>query len=114
MTFAPGGGVNAPFVRIAQLRIDPAQIEAFKAAAAAVGRASIAEEPGCLALYAVADRDDVSHVTVFEIYRDEAAYQAHVRSAHFLHFRAVTDAMVQSRHLATAIPISLANKMGCA
>lgn len=111
MTSAPSGGTT-PFVRIAQLRIDPAQIEPFKAAAAAVGRASIAEEPGCLALYAVADQDDVSHVTVFEIYRDEAAYQAHVRSAHFLHFRSVTDAMVQSRHLATAIPISLANRTG--
>ena len=51
-------------------------------------------------------------VRVFEIYRDPAAYQAHVQTAHFQRFRATTDAMVRSRKLLDAVPVSLATKPG--
>ena len=49
---------------------------------------------------------------VFEIYRDPAAYQAHVQTAHFQRFRATTDAMVRSRKVLDAVPVSLATKPG--
>jgi len=69
-------------------------------------------EEGCLVLYAVAERDNPAFVRVFEIYRDPAAYQAHVQTAHFQRFRATTDAMVRSRKLLDAVPVSLATKPG--
>jgi quinol monooxygenase YgiN len=102
------------YVRIAELAVDPAQADAFAAAVREVGRASVRSEDGCLALYAVAEKDDPSRVRVLEIYRDPAAYQTHLQTPHFKAFRATTDAMVKSRKLIDAVPISLATKPGVA
>jgi quinol monooxygenase YgiN len=100
------------YVRIAELAIDPAQVDAFAAAAREVGQASVRSEDGCLVLYAVAEKLVPSRVRVFEIYRDQAAYQAHLQTPHFKKFRATTDAMVKSRTLMDAAPLSLATKPG--
>ncbi|MGB7988873.1 MAG: putative quinol monooxygenase [Candidatus Methylophosphatis roskildensis] len=100
------------YVRVAELEIDPAQVDAFAIAAREVGQASVRSEDGCLVLYAVAEKDNPGRVRVFEIYRDPAAYQAHLQTPHFGKFRATTDAMVKSRKLIDATPMSLATKPG--
>lgn len=102
---------NLPFIRLAQLRIEPTQLEAFKVAAYTLGQAAILLESGCLALYAVADQIEPSHFTVFEIYRDEAAYQIHLQSEHFIAFHFQTSGMVLERQLTTVTPMSLFNKL---
>ena len=101
-------------MRIADLEVDPAQIESFKAATKAVGETSVREEPGCLVLYAVSEKENPSRVIVFEMYRDEDAYKTHVQTAHFKKFRATTDNMVKSRKLIDTVPISLAAKVAAA
>jgi len=100
------------YVRVAELDIDPAQVQAFAVATREVGQASVRTEDGCLVLYAVAEKDNPSRVRVFEIYRDQAAYQAHLQTPHFKKFRATTDAMVNSRKLIDATAVSLATKPG--
>jgi quinol monooxygenase YgiN len=100
------------FIRVAELQIDPAQAEAFAAATREVGQASVQTEDGCIALYAVADNENPNFVRVFEIYRDPASYQAHLQTGHFKKFRDTTSAMVTSRKLMDATPISLATKPG--
>jgi len=109
---AMGAESQDRYVRIAELEIDPAQVDAFAAAAREVGQASVRSEDGCLVLYAVAEKRVPGRVRVFEIYRDEAAYQAHLQTQHFKKFRATTDAMVRSRTLIDATPLSLATKPG--
>jgi quinol monooxygenase YgiN len=100
------------YIRLAELQIHPAQLEAFTVAVREVGQASVRLEEGCLALYAVADKDNPSFVRVFEIYRDPAAYQAHLQTPHFKKFRDTTNAMVASRKLMDATAVSLAAKPG--
>ena len=100
------------FVRVAELEIDPAQADAFATAIREVGQASVRSEDGCLLLYAVAEKHDPGRVRVLEIYRDPAAYQAHLLTPHFKKFRAATDAIVKSRRLIDATPLSLATKPG--
>jgi quinol monooxygenase YgiN len=70
---------KTPFVRIAELTIDPAQLESYKAAVREEMETSIRTEPGVLAIYSVALKDDSSQLRFFEIYQDEAAYRAHRR-----------------------------------
>src|SRR4051794_3996432 len=111
-TIAMAQQTPSPYVRIAELQIDPAQAEAFAAATREVGQASVRLEEGCLVLYAVAEKDNPAFVRVFEIYRDPAAYQAHVQTPHFQKFRSTTEAMVRSRKLLDAVPVSLATKPG--
>ncbi len=98
------------YVRIAELEVDPAQLESFSAATKEVGETSVREETGCLVLYAVSEKDSPGRVRVFEIYRDADAYKAHIQTAHFKKFRTTTDDMVKSRRLSDAVPISLAAK----
>jgi len=100
------------YIRLAELEIDPRQIDAFTTAVREVGQVSVRAEEGCLALYAVADSDNPSRVHVFEIYRDSAAYQAHLQTPHFQRFRATTNSMVLSRKLLDATPVSIATKPG--
>jgi quinol monooxygenase YgiN len=72
--------------------------------------ASVRGEPGVLALYAVADNDAPSRLRFFEIYADEAAYNAHLESPHFRKYRLTTESMVRSRVLTDTVPIQLSSK----
>lgn len=101
---------QVPYVRVAELEVDPDQLESFNAATKEVGETSVRVEPGCIVLYAVSEKENPAHVKVFEIYRDENAYQAHIQTPHFKKFRATTDNMVRSRILIDTVPISLAAK----
>jgi quinol monooxygenase YgiN len=98
------------YVRLAELEIDPAQLDAFKAAVTAGVQAAVRSEPGVLALYAVYEKDNPNRVRVFEMYADAAAYAAHLETPHFKKFRATTDNMVLSRNLLDAVPIVLGAK----
>ena len=103
--------ITGPYVRIAELEVDPAQLESFKAAAKEVGESSVRVEPGCLVLYAVSEKENPGRVIVFEIFQDEDAYKTHVQTPHFQKFRARTDNMVKSRRLIDTVPLSLAAKV---
>ena len=66
-----------PYIRIAELEIDPARLDAYKAAVKEEMEASVRVEPGVLAIYAVAEKDNPSKFRLFEMYADEAEYKAH-------------------------------------
>jgi quinol monooxygenase YgiN len=77
---ALGGGAvaqqaNGQYVQVAEIEIDPAQLEAYRAAVQEQIEAVIRVEPGVLVLYAVSDKDNPARVKVFEIYRDVDAYR---------------------------------------
>ena len=102
---------HVPFVRIAELAIDPAQLESYKAAVKEEIETSVRVEPGVLAIYAVAEKNNPSKLRFFEIYADEAAYDAHLESAHFKKYVEATKDMITSRRLVDTVPIVLGAKM---
>ena len=77
---AQGEEAQGRYVQIAEIEVDPAQIENFRAAVNQQIEAAIQTEAGVLVLYAVTERDDASRVRVFEVYRDAAAYRAHLEA----------------------------------
>ncbi|QND48462.1 antibiotic biosynthesis monooxygenase [Rhizobium lusitanum] len=90
---------STPVVRIAELEIDPAQMEAYSAAVKVEMETSIRVEPGVLALYAVSIKGKPNHLRFFEMYADNAAYEAHRNSAHFKTYVATTKDMILDRKL---------------
>jgi quinol monooxygenase YgiN len=96
-----------PIARVADLRIDPAQLPAYIAAVTEEIEASLDVEPGVLTLYCMALKDQPNELRFFEIYADEAAYRAHVSSPHFLKYVAVTKPMITARALYETLPIGL-------
>jgi len=98
------------YLRLAEIEIDPSQIEPYRAAVQEQIEAAVRLEPGVLALYAVADKENPSHVFVFEMYADVDAYKFHLETAHFKKYKATTQDMVRSLKLRDTIPISLGAK----
>ena len=107
---AHGEEAQRRYVQIAEIEVDPAQIENYRAAVNEQIEAAIRTEPGVLVLYAVTERDDATRVRVFEIYRDAAAYRAHLEAPHFKKYKATTETMVRSLKLVPVVPIALGAK----
>ena len=98
------------YVQVAELEIEPAQLEAYKAAVAEHAATAIRAEPGVLVLYAVAEKDNPTRIRVFEVYADTSAYKAHLEAPHFKKYKAVTEKMVKSLKLVQTNPIAMATK----
>jgi len=98
------------YVQLAEIEIDPAQLDDYKAAVKEQIETAIRVEPGVLALYAVSDKDNPSHIRVFEIYKDTSAYKSHLETTHFKKYKFTTEKMVRSLNLVKTMPIMLGAK----
>ena len=101
---------GAPIVRIAELEIDPEQLDAYKLALKEEIETSIRVEPGVLTLYAVSLKEHPEQIRLFETYRDGAAYEAHLQSPHFKTYKSRTQLMVKFLMLVETNPILLGSK----
>jgi quinol monooxygenase YgiN len=101
-----------PKVRIAELEIDPDQLAAYKTLLAEEQEASVRLEPGVLMLHSAAIATEPTQIRLLEVYADQAAYEAHVRSPHFVKYKTLTERMVKSLKLIEATPILLCSKAG--
>jgi len=92
-------------VRLAKLVIDSAQLENYNALLKEEIEASVRVEPGVLTLYAVAEKNDPTHITILEIYADTVAYKAHLLTPHFIKYKNGTKDMVKSLELVETVPL---------
>jgi quinol monooxygenase YgiN len=97
-------------IQIAEIEVDPAQLDSYKAAVTEQIEAAVRLEPGVLVLYSVSNKDNPAHVTVFEIYRDREAYLAHLQAPHFRKYKAAVEKMVKSLKLIPVHPVMLGTK----
>lgn len=98
------------YVQLAEIEIDSAQLENFKAAVREQIETAIRVEPGVLVLYAVSEKDNPTRVRVFEIYRDLQAYKSHLETAHFKKYKTTVEKMVKSLKLVQTTPVMLGAK----
>ncbi len=99
-----------PLVRIAELEIDPAQLENYTAFLKEEIEISIRVEPGVLTLYAVAEKAHPTRIRIFETYASVEAYQSHLETPHFKKYKVGTQALVKSLKLIETTPILLGAK----
>jgi quinol monooxygenase YgiN len=97
-------------VRLAELQIDPVRLDEYKAALSEEIEASIRLEEGVLTLYAVSVKGHPAQIRLFEMYADQAAYEAHLNTPHFVKYKTGTRHMVQSLVLVETDPILLGAK----
>jgi quinol monooxygenase YgiN len=101
---------NEPLIRIAEIELDPSQITAYKALLSEEIEAAVRIEPGVLFLYAIAIKGSPDKIRVIEGYADQAAYEAHLTTPHFLKYKERTTSMVRSLRLLETDPIILKAK----
>ena len=56
-------------------------------------------EPGCERFDVLAPAQGGNHVFLYEVYKDRAAFEAHLKAPHFLDFAQKTKAMIKGRVL---------------
>jgi quinol monooxygenase YgiN len=96
--------------RTNKVRIDPFQLEFYKAALKTQIETSVNEEQGVLTLYAVAEKSNPTRITIFEVYANEQAYKSHLETAHYKKYKTITKNMIKSSVLTPCIPIALGAK----
>jgi quinol monooxygenase YgiN len=99
-----------PVIRIAELEIDPAHLDRYKALLAEEIEASVDGEPGVLFLHAVSIGGSPHLIRILEGYADQAAYEAHLQTPHFLKYKMKTAGMVLSLQLLPTDPVALHGK----
>ncbi len=92
------------FVRIAELEIDPDQLDAYIAIVSEEIGDSVSVESGVFAIYALALNDRPNHLRFYEIYADEHAYLLHRETPHFRKYLDATQDMITARKLIETEP----------
>jgi autoinducer 2-degrading protein len=77
---------------LVSLKVKPDERDRFLAAAEEDSTASVRDEGGgCLRFDVLQDNQDENHFFFYEVYRDEAAHQAHTTYPHYARWAAARD-----------------------
>jgi len=85
--------------RIAKIKVDINQLEKYKVALKEQMNTAIKMEPGVLSYTVVADKKDLSLLTILEVYANLEAYQSHILTPHFKKYKEAVKDMVLSLEL---------------
>ena len=103
LTGVAGLTSNSPqdglIIRIAEIEVHKQYLNEYLAAAHEVGATSVKEEEGVICIFPMQVKDKPTTIRIVEIYRDEAAYQSHLQTPHFLAYKQGTLHMVKSLRL---------------
>ena len=69
------------------IKIKPGHRDAFMEAMLDDARGSNKDEPGCLRFDVLQDVEDPNTIHLYEVYRDEAALEAHRQAPHYTRWR---------------------------
>lgn len=86
-------------VRIAEIEIDPAFLQEYIAILKEESSASVRLEPGVVCIYPMFQKESPTSIRLLEIYANRAAYEAHLQTPHFKHYKTTTLKMVKSLRL---------------
>ena len=98
-------GADDLVVRIAEIEVFPEWLDAYLAAARTVGAESVAKEPGVVCIFPMQKKENPSSIRIVEIYRNEAAYKAHLQTPHFRAYKEGTPHMIKSLKLVPMSPL---------
>lgn len=86
-------------VRISEIQVHAEHLDKYKAILKEEAEASVRLEPGVIAIFPMVQRDNDAEFRILEMYADRQAYEAHLRTPHFLKYKASTLQMVKSLRL---------------
>ena len=79
------------YVIIAPIQIKDGYKEQVVAGIVENASGAVHDEPGCLRFDVVQDANDGNRIWVYEVSKDEAAFQAHTQAPHYLKFREASE-----------------------
>jgi quinol monooxygenase YgiN len=86
-------------VRISEIQVDPEDLKDYRAILTEEAEASVRLEPGVVSIFPMYQRESPTEVRILEIYASREAYEAHLKTPHFQHYKTATAKMVKSLRL---------------
>lgn len=86
-------------VRIAEIEIYPEYLNEYKDILKKEAAASIKNEAGVIAIFPMFEQKQSTQIRIIEIYANKEAYEAHLKTPHFQHYKTSTLKMVKSLKL---------------
>jgi quinol monooxygenase YgiN len=86
-------------VRISEIQVHAEHLDQYKAILQEEAEASVRLEPGVIAIFPMVQRENDTEFRILEMYADRQAYEAHLRTPHFLKYKTTTVHMVKSLKL---------------
>lgn len=86
-------------IRISKIEIDPDHLQQYISILKEEAEASVRLEQGVISIYPMYRKDQPSSIRILEIYENQEAYQSHLETPHFQHYKTNTLEMVKSLEL---------------
>jgi 4-carboxymuconolactone decarboxylase len=90
---------NDIMVRISEIEIVPKFLEEYNSILKDEAAASVKLEKGVIAIFPMYQKENPYQIRIVEIYADKEAYQFHLKTPHFQHYKTSTLKMVKSLKL---------------
>ena len=87
------------YVVTVEFRIEPGQMDRFVPLIRDNAASSLDAEPGCKVFDVCRDPAAPDTIFLYEVYDDEAAFQAHQASPHYAKFTAAAEAIVADKQI---------------
>lgn len=86
-------------IRMSEIEIDSNYLDQYIAILKEESEASVRSEPGVISIYPMYRKDAPAEIRILEIYANKEAYESHLQTPHFKHYKAATLEMVRSLKL---------------
>ena len=107
------GNKQIHLVRIAEIEVIPEYWEEYKEILLYGARESVEKEEGVISIFPMEIQAEKYKIRILEIYRDQKAYEDHIKSKHFQHYKTTTLKMIKDLKLVDmdALDVSLIKKI---
>lgn len=86
-------------IRIVEIEIDSIYLDEYIAILKEEAAASVKLEPGVICIFPMFQKEKPTKIRLLEIYASKEAYEAHLQTPHFQHYKTTTLQMVKSLKL---------------
>ena len=86
-------------IRISEIEIAPEYLDEYLLILKEEAKASVKLEPGVISIYPMYQKENPTEIRILEIYADKKAYESHLETPHFKHYKTTTLKMVKSLKL---------------
>ena len=86
-------------IRISEIEIEPSFHQAYLEILNEEASESVRLEPDVISIFPMVQKENPNQIRILEIYADKTAYEAHLKTKHFLKYKTSTIKMVKSLKL---------------
>lgn len=86
-------------IRISEIEIEPEYLDEYLSILKEESKASVELEPGVISIFPMYQKENPTNIRILEIYGNRKAYETHLETSHFNHYKTTTLKMVKSLEL---------------